>query len=124
MEDDSDSTLGGFIHKKREAVGLSIRQAAELAGLHYSFWSRIESGDRRKIDPKDLQRIAKVLEVNPAILLEFIGVEPVLPEPKTYFRRAYGMTQAQATEAAAIIENLRAHQREQQQKGGNHEGTN
>ena len=118
MSDSKDNALGDFIHEQREAAGLSIRQAAEAAGLHYSFWSRIESGDRRKIDPKDLQRIAKVLRVDPSVLLAFIGVEPVLPEPQVYFRRAYGMSEHEADQAAQIIENLRTHQREQQTKGG------
>jgi transcriptional regulator with XRE-family HTH domain len=122
--DDDTTELGRCIREAREAAHLSIRQAAELAGLHYSFWSRIESGDRRKIDPKDVQRIAEVLKIDSSELLEFIGVKPSLPEPVVYFRRAYGMNEHEATEAAEIIENLRAHQREQQnKKGENNENT-
>lgn len=118
-------TLGNFIRIKREAAGLSLRQAAELAGLHYSFWSRIESGERKKITPEDLQRIAEALDTDASELLSFIGVKAVIPEPKVYFRQAYGMNDTEAAEAAAIIENLRAHQREQQTKeGGDNANTN
>jgi hypothetical protein len=34
------------------------------------------------------------------------------------------MSEAEATEAAAIIENLRTHQREQHKEGGTHDDTN
>lgn len=116
--EETDNELGNSIRKARETAGLSIRQAAEQAGLHYSFWSRIESGERRKIDPRDVQRIAEVLKVDPSVLLEFIGVTPSLPEPVLYFRRAYGMNKREAEEAAELIAGLRAHQREQTRKGG------
>lgn len=118
MGDDKNNELGEFIREAREETYLSIRQAAELAGLHYSFWSRIESGDRRKIDPKDLQHIAEVLHIDPGVLLEFIGVEPRLPEPVIYFRRAYGMSEQEAIEAVEVIEKLRAHQRENKAEKG------
>jgi transcriptional regulator with XRE-family HTH domain len=118
-------SLGATIRAGREAAKLSLRECAALVGVHYSYLSRLESGENDRPAPETLQRLAEVLELDASELFAFIGVKPVLPEPKMYFRRAYGMSDAEAAEATAIIENLQAHQREQLYKeGGNHDNTN
>ena len=55
-----------------------------------------------------VQRIAEALELDSSELLAFIGVKPssVLPAPRMYFRRAYGMTDAEAQETAARIDDI------------------
>jgi hypothetical protein len=57
-----------------------------------------------------LQRLADALKIDSGDLLAFLGVKPSVPEPRVYFRRAYGMSDSEAAEAEAIIANLRAHQ--------------
>lgn len=105
-----DSTsLGAFIKSKRLAAGLSIRQLAETAGLHYSYLSRIESGVRERLRPDDAQRIANALGLDPARLLRFMGVKPTtakLPSPRVYFRKAYHLTSEEAKEAERQLENI------------------
>jgi hypothetical protein len=64
-----------------------------------------------------LQNIAGALELDPNELLTFIGVEATLPEPKVYFRKAYGMTEHEAEEAEAVIAELRAKRRQPPESG-------
>ncbi|MEC3976231.1 helix-turn-helix domain-containing protein [Amycolatopsis sp. H20-H5] len=108
------NTLAAAIRRGREAAGLSVRQLAPLVGAHHSVLSRIEAGAVARPSPELVQNIAAALELDPSDLLAFIGVKSTMPEPKVYFRRAYGMSETEAAEAASIIENLRAHQQEEQ----------
>lgn len=108
MDDHDLATLASVIREAREAAGLSIRQLAPLVGAHYSMLSRIEAGEVTRPAAEMVQNIAIALELDPAELLGFIGVKTMLPEPKVYFRRAYGMTDSEAAEAEALIAGLRA----------------
>lgn len=100
-------TLASVVREAREAAGLSIRQLATLVGLDFSVLSRIEAGKVARPSPEVLQNLAEVLELDAAELLTFIGVKMTLPEPKVYFRRAYGFSEREAEEAATIIAELR-----------------
>lgn len=97
-------TLGGVIKGHRQKAGLSIRQAAAQAGMHYSVLSRIEGGHITHPSPETLSRLARVLACDAVELLELIGVHPSVPSPQWYFRRAYGMTEVEAQAAAQLIE--------------------
>lgn len=99
----SEASLGATIRTYREQAGLSQRQLAAMAELHHSVLARIENGEVTSPSADLLQRLADVLEVDAAELLAFIGVKPDLPKPQFYFRRAYGLTQAEAEEAARLI---------------------
>ena len=105
------TALGAYIRVVRERAGLSQRQLASLAGFHHSMLARLESGEvTEQPKPENLQRLADALKIDSADLLAFLGVKPSVPEPRVYFRRAYGMSEDEAAEAEAIIANLRAHQ--------------
>ena len=122
MDRDSEQpTLASTIRQAREAAGIPIRHLAPLVGAHYSVLSRIEAGETTRPAPELLQRIADVLELDATELLAFVGVKP--PKPKTYFRRAYGLTPEQADEAAErmeqIVRELRDHQNNKKSRGGN-----
>jgi transcriptional regulator with XRE-family HTH domain len=119
--DASKPTLANTMRQAREAAGLSVRQLAPLVGAHHSVLARIEAGDTTRPTPELLQRIAEALKIDVAELLAFIGVKS--PEPKTYFRKAYGLTPEQADEAAErmeqIVRELRDHQNNNKSRGGN-----
>lgn len=102
------TSLASVIRQAREAAGLSIRQLAPLVGAHHSLLARIEAGEVTRPSPEMVQRIAEALELDSTELLAFIGVKPssVLPEPRIYFRRAYGMSDREAREAARRITEL------------------
>jgi transcriptional regulator with XRE-family HTH domain len=113
MTDHNPATLASVIRQAREAAGLSVRQLAPLVGAHHSVLSRIEAGEVTRPSAEMVQNIAAALELDPSELLAFIGVKATLPEPKVYFRRAYGMTESEAAEAETLIANLRARRHEQ-----------
>jgi transcriptional regulator with XRE-family HTH domain len=108
------TTLGAYIRVVRERASLSQRQLASLAGFHHSMLARLESGEVAE-QPKleNLQRLADALKIDSADLLAFLGVKPSVPEPKVFFRRAYGMSEDEAVEAERVISELRAHMHEQ-----------
>ncbi len=97
-------SLGEYLRSERERAGWSQRQFATMVGIHYSYLSRLESGTTANPAPELLQRIAEVLEIDAAELLTYIGIKPSLPEPRMYFRSAYGLTPEQAEQAARLIE--------------------
>jgi transcriptional regulator with XRE-family HTH domain len=96
--------LGQVIRAYREQAGLSQRQLAAMAGLHHSLLARIENGEVERPSAELLQHLSDTLEIDASELLSFIGVRPSLPEPRAYFRRAYGLSDTQAREAARLIE--------------------
>lgn len=103
-------SLGEAVRRAREEAGLSVRALAASVGISASNITRLEAGEHQAPSAGLLQRIADVLEIDSAELLDFIGVKPSLPEPRTYFRRAYGMNDKQAREAVRLIEQLRENQ--------------
>jgi transcriptional regulator with XRE-family HTH domain len=104
QQNEGSATLADTIRAAREAAGLSLRQLSPLVGLDFSVLSRIEAGKVTRPSPEVLQNIAEVLELDASELLAFVGVKATLPEPKVYFRKAYGMTEDEAIEAARLIE--------------------
>lgn len=65
--------LSSFILKRREKIGLSQRQLAELSGLSNTEISRIEKGSRKHPSPETLKAIAPHIQVNYELLLELAG---------------------------------------------------
>lgn len=67
---DSLKKLGKNIKKARENVGLTQEQVAEKAGVHVSYYSRIERG---VVNPsyEVLESIFKVLKVKSSDILPF-----------------------------------------------------
>ena len=121
-EDGNHPPLGAYLRTKREAAGLSIRELARLAGANYAYLSRLESGERSEPSAELLQRIADVLETDAGELLAYVGVKPVLPEPRAYFRKQYGVSEAEAEEMAGMLERFTTKNKQgQRRKGGEHD---
>lgn len=97
-------SLGATIHHYREQSGLSQRQLAAMVGMHHSVLARIESDEVTQPSAELLQRLSDALDIDASELLAYIGVKPSLPEPHVYFRKAYGMSEAQAREAVKMVE--------------------
>ncbi|MEV6446364.1 helix-turn-helix transcriptional regulator [Amycolatopsis sp. NPDC051716] len=110
----SKKTLAQVVRAAREAAGLSVRQLGPLVGVNASAISRIESGESARPSAELLQNIAEVLEIDPSELLIFVGIKPsnVLPKPRAYFRRAYGMTDEEAAAAEKLIAEMRANRKQ------------
>ena len=54
------------------------------------------------------------------IALSYLGVKPITPEPRIYFRRAYGASADEAEILAQLIEEYQARKK----KGGTNEEAN
>lgn len=107
MSKESDRpTLGEYIRSARNEAGLSIRQLASLAGMNHSYLVKIETDQNDSPSADVLQRIAEVLEIDASELLAFVGVKPssILPPATVYFRKKFGMSEAEAIEATRLIE--------------------
>jgi transcriptional regulator with XRE-family HTH domain len=102
------STLGEYLRVERERAELSQRQLAKLAGLHYSYLARLESGENDHPSPEMVQRIADVLELDPTDLYAYIGVvvPKGLPDLAPYLRAKYHMGDAQIREMAEHLRRL------------------
>jgi transcriptional regulator with XRE-family HTH domain len=113
-------TLGDRLRAARAEAGLSIRELARLAGINYSYLSKLESDQNDNPSADKLQRLAGVLDIDPAELLGYIGVEPsgTLPPPRVYFRRKYGVSEQDAEELSRIIE---SYTKQRKPQGGEHD---
>jgi transcriptional regulator with XRE-family HTH domain len=61
--------LGDRVRKKREERGLTQQQLGDQCSLHRTFIGSVERGERN-VSVLNLRRIAQVLRVRPAELLE------------------------------------------------------
>jgi transcriptional regulator with XRE-family HTH domain len=67
---DEAKALGRRVREVRSWRGLTLREAAGLAGLSFSFWGQVERGDKAVTNRKTLEAMAGALRVHPAELIE------------------------------------------------------
>jgi transcriptional regulator with XRE-family HTH domain len=79
---------------------------AKLAGLTHGYLTKLENNQIDSPAAAYLQHLADVLELDASDLLTFIGVEPAstLPPPRTYFRRKFGLSDAEAERLARLVQ--------------------
>lgn len=65
----SQTAVGERARARREALGLSQMAVAERIGLHFTFVSSVERGERN-LSLSNLLRLAEGLEMNPAELVD------------------------------------------------------
>jgi transcriptional regulator with XRE-family HTH domain len=119
-EDDNERVpLGEYLRLVREEAGLSVRELGRLTQANHAYLGRLEKGERGEPSADLLQRIADVLKIDASELLSYIGVKPVLPEPRAYFRRKLGVNAEEADVLAHLIEEY-----QEKRKEGNREDTN
>jgi len=102
--DNHKLTLGATIRRHREAAGLSIRKLAPLVGIHFANLARLENDEVEQPSAEVLQRIADVLEADASELLAYVGVKPNTPEPRVYFRKAYGLSDEEALQVVKELD--------------------
>lgn len=105
MATNQPQTLGVKLRAARLEAGLSIRQLAKAAGINHSYLVKLENDQNDNPSAAHLQRLADVLEIDASDLLSFIGVEPpsTLPSPHVYFRRKFGLSDAEAARLSRLI---------------------
>jgi transcriptional regulator with XRE-family HTH domain len=60
--------FGGYLHELRRERGLTARALASLAGVHHTYVSKLERGDRQAPDEPVVEALAAALGVSPAQL--------------------------------------------------------
>jgi transcriptional regulator with XRE-family HTH domain len=65
---DEAKALGRRVRELRCWRGLTLREAAGLAGLSFSFWSQVERGDKPVTNRRTLEAMADALRVHPTEL--------------------------------------------------------
>ncbi len=69
MQGDINEKVGFNIRRIREERGLTQEKLAELSDLHRAYIGQIERGEKN-IGLKNLERIAKALNINIRVLLD------------------------------------------------------
>jgi transcriptional regulator with XRE-family HTH domain len=65
---DEAKALGRRVREVRSWRGLTLREAAGLAGLSFSFWGQVERGDKTVTNRRTLEAMAAALRVHPTEL--------------------------------------------------------
>jgi transcriptional regulator with XRE-family HTH domain len=107
MESDrGGQSLGAYLRAARDRAGLSVREAARLGDISHGYLTKLENDQQDNPSADVLLRLAGVYELDPGEVLAYIGIEPssVLPPMEVLFRKQYGLTEAEAKEAADLIE--------------------
>ena len=60
--------FGGYLHELRRERGLTARQLAAAAGVHHTYVSKLERGDRQAPDEPVVEALAAALGASPAQL--------------------------------------------------------
>lgn len=104
-------SLGDYIAARRSARGLSLTQAGEASGLHYSYWSKLESGLIQTPSPRHLKSVARALDVAVGELYALAGydVPDRLPGFKPYLRAKYELPPEAIADLEKYFAQLRAY---------------
>ena len=78
MADDIKLKLGRKIRETRVKEGYSQEELASRCGLHRTYISDIERGERN-LGLKNVEKIAKALEINPEDLFKFKNKKLLTP---------------------------------------------
>jgi transcriptional regulator with XRE-family HTH domain len=103
--------LGDFIRSRREACKLTPQEAAEEAGLNYSYWNKLEHGFYEAPSPTTLKSVAKVLGLAIEDLYALVGydVPERLPTFTPYLRTKYRLPAEAITQLESYFDHLRNH---------------
>lgn len=104
-------SLRVFVRSRRRALGLSAYAAAERAGLHRSYWSKLEAGEYDAPSPKTLEGIAAALKVPLEQLYTIVGYETPqrLPNFRPYLRARYHLPHEAVVELERYFKMLRSY---------------
>ncbi|MGH2370333.1 MAG: helix-turn-helix domain-containing protein, partial [Chloroflexota bacterium] len=60
--------FGGYLHELRRERGLTVRELAAAAGVHHTYVSKLERGDRQAPDEAVVEALAAALDATPSQL--------------------------------------------------------
>jgi len=84
-------TFGMILRKRREALGLTVRQVSNASNVPHTTVARIERGEFSAPRPDKLARVAAALELSPVELFAQAGYfsPDALPDFATYLSAKY-----------------------------------
>lgn len=102
-------SLGDYIRQKRTTRSLSLLDVAQLSGLHFSYWSRLETDFYQTPSPKHLKTVAETLGVPIADLYRLAGydIPNRLPAFRPYLRAKYSLPPEAVAQLEQYFEMLR-----------------
>jgi transcriptional regulator with XRE-family HTH domain len=114
MTDSTPTRVGQLIREQREANGLSVRGLAAAAQVDSTWLSRVEHGIYVNPDPRNLHRLAKVLDMETIDLFTAADYTDGLPGFAPYLRSKYDLPPEAIDQLAAHFDLLA----EKYEKGG------
>ena len=102
MADEEPTKVGQLIRDRRQEKGLSVRGLAAAAHVDSTWLSRVEHGIYVNPDPRNLHRLAQVLDMETMDLFTAAEYAEGLPGFAPYLRSKYDLP-------AQAIEQLEAH---------------
>lgn len=100
VETERRTELAAVVREQRLARRLTMKRAAELAGIGRSTWYAIESGKRTETYAGTLDKIDMVLELAPGTLRAIVEAKPAPPGNVLAMRQRLAMHASTLTPAA------------------------
>lgn len=102
------ASLAELLTQLRFDAGLSMYELAKRSGVSRGQLSRMESGEARHPASATLQRLARVLNVEPEEFYDaaWQDIGGPLPSPAVYFRSKYRLNPRQIAEIEQSIERM------------------
>lgn len=109
-------TLGQYLEQARAEAGLSLRQLAASAGVHYSSVNRLLKDEVEEPVPDHLMGLAQALDLKATdlFLLAGLPIPKELPSVEAMLRAEYGLSEQGLAEAKRHIESIAAAERSKQ----------
>ena len=126
MNQSDETTLGRYVQRQRQALGLSIRGLAAAAGVDSSGLSRVERGLMNDLSPAYLHKLARALEVDPTDLYLMAGYTEAkrLPAFAPYLRAKYELPEEAVEQVQAFFDFVNAKYVKAKGKGDHNEDSN
>lgn len=112
---EKELTLGQHLEVARQQAGYSLRQLANLSGVHVSVVNRLLKDEVEQPVPAHLVALARALELNATDLFVLAGL-PVTEDAaslEVMLRKSYGVNDEQVAELKRQIEALIAEHTQQ-----------
>ena len=98
-----DETMGQVIKRKRQQIGMSLRELAKEAGVSHVTIMRIEDDKFNMVDPAILTAIAKALHLDRLFLLSLNGAGVQDEDIRIIARAAGKMSQEQRRQMLDLL---------------------
>jgi transcriptional regulator with XRE-family HTH domain len=122
MNDAQAVRLGRSLAQARRNKSLSLRAAAEIAGVEHIWLTRVEQGFFNQPAPERITRVAEALGIDPERIDRITKghVSNNLPGVRTYFRAKYDLTAEEIDQIEHTVTEIR-HNHERRDKAHDHD---